>query len=104
MSEYGPNGRLGDPPDQTPTKCEECSEPEVLLDVHVDGEYAHLCPDCRGYLCSPQELTDLNDLAGLQAMKASVEYGIFEINQRQRKKLEAALRAQAEKAEKEDKE
>lgn len=84
MSEYGPNGRLGDPPDG-PIVCEECSEgPESALLSVSAGEAvpALLCPECRGYLCSPQDLMDLNDENGLRAMKSSVEYALFEIRQR----------------------
>ena len=84
MSEYGPNGRLGDPPDG-PIVCEECGEgPESQLLSVSAGEAvdALLCPECRGYLCSPQDLMDENDEEGLRAMKSSVDYALFEIRQR----------------------
>lgn len=90
MSEYGKNGRLGQP-DEYPVVCEECGEgPESrLLSVVVgEGVPALLCPDCRGHLCSPQDLMDLNDKAGLLAMKESLSYALFEIEQREKRMKE----------------
>lgn len=90
MSEYGKNGRLGQP-DEHPVVCEECGEglESVLLDVAVaEVGNMFLCPDCRGHLCSPQDLTDLNDKAGLLAMKESLSYALFEIEQREKRMKE----------------
>lgn len=90
MNEYGKNGRLGQP-DEYPAVCEECSEgPEsTLLSASVgEGVPALLCPECRGYLCSPQDLADLNDKAGLFAMKESLSYALFEIEQREKRMKE----------------
>lgn len=101
-SEYGKNGRLGQP-DEYPVVCDECGEgPEsVLLSVSVgEAVPALLCPECRSYLCTTQELMDLNDKAGLLAMKASVSYALFEIEQREKRTLhqiEQEWRAKREK-------
>lgn len=90
MSEYGKNGRLGEP-DEGPIVCEECGEgPERALLTVSAGEAvpALLCPECRGYLCSPQDLADVDDLAGLKAMRESVSYAIFELEQREKRAKE----------------